>query len=311
MRGVLVHHDKTVAGLRHDIGLVDLRPRRAQRAVEQIGGRLFLKADVRRGRADVERGLSRFGKRRRRRAFEGRPRSDRIGRRAPPVPIGRARREGRAERGNRGAVAVGRGALAFAGQPLLQRVHDQRADQAGIAEPHLGLGRMHIGIDLAGIERHEQRHHGMAVARQIVGIGRAHRAENELVAHRPAVDEQILPERVGARQRRRRGKTFDHDAFALGAHLNGAGAKIRAQDVAEPRQPAAGAGQRRGPGNRRAFLAGQREGDIRPRHRKAPHHLADRFGLGAVGLEKFQPRRRGVEEIADLDAGALARAPPA
>ena len=38
MRGVLVHHDQAVAGLRHDIGLVDLRPRRAQRAIEQIGG---------------------------------------------------------------------------------------------------------------------------------------------------------------------------------------------------------------------------------------------------------------------------------
>ena len=73
----------------------------------------------------------------------------------------------------------------------------------------------------------------------------------------------------------------------------------------------AGAGQRRGPGDRRAFLAGQREGDVGPRHRQPPHHLADRFRLGAVGLEEFQPRRRGVEQVADLDAGALRRAPPA
>ena len=147
---------------------------------------------------------------------------DRIGRRAPPVPIAGARREGRAERGDRRAVAVGRGAPAFAREAFLQRVHDQRAHQAGIAEPHLGLGRMHIGVDLARIERHEQRHHRMAVARQIVGIGRAHRAENQLVAHRAAIDEQILPERVGPRQRRRGGKAFDHDAVALGAHLDGA-----------------------------------------------------------------------------------------
>ena len=82
-------------------------------------------------------------------------------------------------------------------------------------------------------------------------------------------------------------------------------AEIAAQDIAEPRQPAGGAGQRGGPGHRRAFLAGQREGDVGPRHRKAPHHFADRFGLGAVGLEKFQPRRRRIKEIADLDAGAL------
>ena len=142
----------------------------------------------------------------------------------------------------RRAIAVGRGALAFAGEAFLQRMHDQRAHQAGIAEPHLGLGGMHIGVDLLRIERDEQRHHRMAVARQIVGIGRAHRAEDQLVAHRAAVDEQILPERVGAGQRRRGGKAFDHDAVALGAHFDGAGAKIRAQDIAEPRQPAGAPG---------------------------------------------------------------------
>ena len=101
------------------------------------------------------------------------------------------------------------------------------------------------------------------------------------------------------------GKSFDHYALAFAAHLDGAGAKIRAQDIAEPRQPAGRAGQRRGPGDGRAFFAGQREGDVRPRHREPAHHLADRFGLGAVGLEKFQARRRRIKQIADLDAGAL------
>ena len=99
-----------------------------------------------------------------------------------------------------------------------------------------------------GIERDEQRHHGMAVARQIVGIGRAHRAEDELVAHRAAVDEQILPERVGPGQRGRGGKAFDHDALALGAHLDGAGCE-------SPR-----------PGYRRAASAGRaRRAAPRPR----------------------------------------------
>src|SRR5215813_13888877 len=48
-------------------------------------------------------------------------------------------------------------------------------------------------------------------------------------------------------------------------------------------------------------LAGQREGDIGPRHRQPPHDLADRLGLGAVGLEELQPRGCCVEEVADLD----------
>ena len=104
-------------------------------------------------------------------AFESRHRPGRIGRRAPPVPIAGPRRKRRTERGDRRAIGVGGGAAAFAGEAVLQRMHDQRADQTGIAEPHLGLGRMHIGIDLLRRQRHEQRHHRMAVARQIVGIG--------------------------------------------------------------------------------------------------------------------------------------------
>ena len=40
MRGVLVDDDDAVARLRHDVGLVHLRARRAERPVEQIGARL-------------------------------------------------------------------------------------------------------------------------------------------------------------------------------------------------------------------------------------------------------------------------------
>jgi hypothetical protein len=83
---------------------------------------------------------------------------------------------------------------------------------------------------------------GWTVARQIVGIGRAHRTEDKFVADRTAVDEQILPEGVGAGQRGSGGKAFDGDAFALGAHFNGGPAEISAQDIAEPRQPAGGTG---------------------------------------------------------------------
>ena len=132
-------------------------------------------------------------------------------------------------------------------------MHDQRAHQAGVAEAHLGLGRMHVGVDLARLQRHEQRHHGMAVARQIIGIGRAHRAEDQLVAHRAAVDEEILPERVRARQRRRGGKALDHDALALGAHFDRAG-------CGNPRpgyRRAASAG-RRAPGSAAAQVTGAR-----------------------------------------------------
>ena len=112
-------------------------------------------------------------------------------------------------------------------------MHDQCAHQAGIAEAHFGFRRMHIGVDLARAERHEQRHHGMAVARQIVGIGGAHRAEDQLVAHGPAVDEEILPERIRPRQRRRGGKALDRHALPLGADVDRRAAEIGAENVAE------------------------------------------------------------------------------
>ena len=153
-------------------------------------------------------------------------------------------------------------------------------------------------------KRDEQRDQRVAVARQIIGIGRAHRADQELVAHRPAVDEQILAERIGPRQRRQRGKALDRDAVAFGRDLDRVGAEVGAEHVAEPGEAPGGAGQRRGKGHRRALLAGEREGDIRPAHGEPAHHLAHRLGLGAVELEKFQPRRRRVEQVAHLDAGA-------
>ena len=145
----------------------------------------------------------------------------------------------------------------------------------------------------------------MAIARQIIRVSRAHGANEKLVAHRPAVDEQILAKRIGATERRQRGKAFDHDALALGRDLDGIGAKICAEDVAKPRQAAGRPGKRRSKGDRRSLLAGDREGDIRPAHGEPAHHVAHGLGLGAIELEEFQPRRRCVKQIAHLDTRPL------
>ena len=60
MRGMLVDDDEAVARLRHDVVLVDLRPRGAERMLDLLGiGRRF---DARRRRrSDVERRLRRVG----------------------------------------------------------------------------------------------------------------------------------------------------------------------------------------------------------------------------------------------------------
>ena len=69
MRGVLIDDDEPVARLRHDIGFVDLRPRRAERMIEKIeGGRrardfgVGVGTHIRHRPADIEGRLRGFGK---------------------------------------------------------------------------------------------------------------------------------------------------------------------------------------------------------------------------------------------------------
>ena len=51
---------------------------------------------------------------------------------------------------------------------------------------------MDVDVDFPGRNIKEQRQHCMAVARQHLGIGAAHRPHQQAVLHRPAVDEQVL-----------------------------------------------------------------------------------------------------------------------
>ena len=310
VRGVLVDDDEAVAGLRHDVGVVHLRARGAERPVEQVG----------RGLGDLDAG--------------GRPRPRR--RRTPPArlrqsPVGRAqaasaprggsgrdgeRRQshcrargsgGRAERRDgRGAAGrsprAGRRARA---PPCSACISSARTRPLSRKRTSVLAGCTFTSTSRGG-ERHEQRHHRMAVARQIVGIGAAHDADQQLVAHRAAVDEEILPERVGAavasaarhspRPRRRRARPRTSTALA----------RKSAPSTSASRASRPGrAGQRRGPGHRRALLAGEREGDVRPAHGEPAHHLAHGLGFAAVALEEFQPRRRRVEQVARPRRGCL------
>ena len=76
----------------------------------------------------------------------------------------------------------------------------------------------------------------MTIARQIVGISGAHGAKQKLVAHWPPVDEKILSERIGSRQRRKARKASDPHAFALRIDCDGVGAEVGAENIPEPRE---------------------------------------------------------------------------
>ena len=298
MGGVLIDNDEAVAGLRHDVSLMHLRARGPERVIERIGEtdcgfsgevRIEPGAEIGFRHTDLECGLRRF--------------SETAAARQRPC---RARTFLPRTKGGNGCTAAGRRrARTVTGERRFQRVHDQGANQAGIAKAHFRFRRVHVDVDLARRKLDKQRHERMAIARQIIGIGRTHGAEEKLVAYRPSVDEQILAERIGARKRRQRRKAFDPDALAFGGDLDRVGAKIRAENVAEPREAAGRTGQRGRERDRRALFAGDGEGDVRPAHGEPAHHIAHGLGLGAIKLEKFQPRRRGVKQIAHLDARPL------
>ena len=91
-----------------------------------------------------------------------------------------------------------RGAVLRAAKRLVQGGDDQGAHRLRIAESELGLGRMHVHVDLIGWQREEERKHGMPPVGHEVAVTAAHGAGEQLVAHRPAIDHEMLPEAVGA-----------------------------------------------------------------------------------------------------------------
>jgi hypothetical protein len=74
-------------------------------------------------------------------------------------------------------------------QRLPQPRDDETAHPCAIAETHLGLGRVHVDVDILRRQFEKQREHRVAIARQHVGIGPAHRAHQQPVFHRAAIDE--------------------------------------------------------------------------------------------------------------------------
>ena len=82
--------------------------------------------------------------------------------------------------------------MGSAGQGVPQTPHHQAADQGRVAEPNLRLGRVDIDVHGVGVDLQVEGRHRMPVPGQEVGIGAAQGALQQAVAHRPAVDEQVL-----------------------------------------------------------------------------------------------------------------------
>ena len=194
-----------------------------------------------------------------------------------------------------------------AAKRLMQRGDDQGAHRLRIAESELGLGRMHVHVDLVGRQGEEERKHGMPPVGHEVAVTAAHGAGEQLVAHRPAIDHEMLAEAVGAMQRGEAGEAFNGKRSARGAHGKRVGHELLAEDAAKPRKPMVEQPRRTRIEPQRGAVSGREaEGDLRVGERQALHHIGDGRGLGALGFHEFEPRRRRIEQVAHFDARALA-----
>ena len=195
--------------------------------------------------------------------------------------------------------------MAGGAERVPERADQERTHGVGVAEPELGLGRMDVHVNLLGRDAEEQGHHGIASLRQEIAIGGAHRAGEQLVAHRAPVHREVELGAIRPVQRGEPGEALDRDLAAQGAHRQRVVHEILAQDAAEPRQPMVDQPGRAGLEPERGALAiGEAEGDLGLGQSEPLHHVGDRRALGPLGFHEFEPRRGRVEQIAHLDPRA-------
>ncbi len=105
---------------------------------------------------------------------------------------------------------------------------------AGVAKAHLGLGRMDVDVDLVGRPVEKQCDDRVAVARQHVLVGAAHRADQQFVAHRPAVDDEVLVARQSPVQGRQADEPAQPKPVALGVDLDRVLGEVAPEQCREP-----------------------------------------------------------------------------
>jgi hypothetical protein len=185
-------------------------------------------------------------------------------------------------------------------QAVHQRALEQAEDLAFQQQAHLGLGRVHVHVDLAGGHLQEGDHHGVAAG----GDRLAERLRDGLrqrgAVDRAAVDEDELLFTVAARPGRARREAADAEA-ALGV--------LEARHVRHDRgaqQVARAVGQRRGRPQveQRLVLGAHQPARVRVGQRQLREQAHHRALLRLTGLHELAAGGRVVEEVADGDRGA-------
>jgi hypothetical protein len=141
----------------------------------------------------------------------------------------------------------------------------------------------------------------MPVAGQEVGIGRAQGALQQAVAHRAAVDEQVLVGGVAAVVGGQADEARQAHAIAGLVDLQGVVVEVAAQHGRQAGEAPLRAGVLGRQADDAAAVDVQGEADALVGHGLALDLLGDRQGLGALGLHELQARGGGVEQVAHLD----------
>jgi hypothetical protein len=148
------------------------------------------------------------------------------------------------------------------------------------------------------------------VARQHVRIGRAQRAQEHPVAHRAAVDEEILRHRRAARIGGQRSKPRQAQPLARGVDPQRILGELAPHDPGEPLREGIkeiallGLGAEHGAPLAPLRDIAQRDRHARRGHGKALDGVGNGLRLGPLAAQELEPRGRGKEEIAQRDRGA-------
>ena len=188
-----------------------------------------------------------------------------------------------------------RGAVAGFVEGVAKAADDQAANAGGILEADLGLGRMDVDVDLLGRNVDEQGQHRVAVAREQVLIGAAHRADQQPILHRAAVDEQILVIGDAAVEGRQAGDAAEP---CIAPHIIDGDAVRGEIAIGEGGDPGGPVLARRDAQHAPPVMV-EAEGDVRARHGEALHDIEAGGIFAADRTEELAACRHLREQIRD------------
>lgn len=156
---------------------------------------------------------------------------------------------------------------------------------------------MHVHIQIFRRQFEKQREHSMAIPRQHISIGPAHRPGQQPILHRAPIDEEILM--IGNAAIIGRQPRHPRQPHSPPLHINGYAIvlQLTRDDLGDARFDPLPALQAKNS----AIPMIESESDIRPRHRQAADHIKRGGIFAARRAQKFAPRRDLAEEVFDPD----------